>query len=291
MTSVGDSLRAAAAVLASAGIDNARTEARLILSVVAGTSPAEIFNTVDQDIDDGLRARFEDTVGRRAAGMPFAHIAGEREFWSLPFRVSPATLVPRPDTETLIALVLTLFKDRPAPVLLADLGTGSGCLALTLLHEFSDAHGVAVDISADALCIARLNAIALGLGDRCRFVEGGWREIGSGPFDLIISNPPYIPCADIDALATEVREHEPRGALDGGADGLDAYREILPLMAERMTPAGLAVVEIGTGQAADVGALATVAGLQIIEMRRDLAGHERALAFCKKGIGKPGTRG
>ena len=287
MTSVGDSLSAAAAALASAGVENARTEARLILAAVAESAPAEIFNAVDQDIDDGLRHRFEDAVDRRAAGTPFAHIAGEREFWSLPFRVSPATLVPRPDTETLIALALALFKDRTAPGLLADLGTGSGCLALTLLHEFSDAHGVAVDISADALCIARENAIALGLDGRCRFVEGGWREIGAGPFDLMVSNPPYIPRADIDALAAEVRDHEPRSALDGGTDGLDAYREILPLMAERLAATGIAIVEIGVGQAADIGDLAAAGGLRLIEMGRDLAGHERALAFCKKGIGKP----
>jgi release factor glutamine methyltransferase len=214
---------------------------------------------------------------------PMAYILGEREFWGLSFKVTPAVLVPRPDSETVIEVVLDLLADRHRPWRILDLGTGSGCLLLTLLREFPAASGVGMDTSADALAVAQANAEALGVASRATLSTGDWRETGwteqlGGPFDLVVSNPPYIPSADIDDLMPEVARFEPRQALDGGPDGLVAYRAIAAGASKLITRGGWLVVEVGEGQSLDISALFAAAGLVPRPPWKDLGGVQRVVA-------------
>jgi len=291
MTSIDTALRDAAAMLSAAGIENPRLEARLLAAHVLDFSPAQVFARADQDMENACRAAFDAVVARRCAGEPIAHITGSREFWSLDFQVSAATLVPRPDTETVVELAMDLHRMRTHPSTILDLGTGSGCILLALLTCFPEAMGTGVDVSAEACAVARENACKLGLENRTDIVNASWADSIASGFDLIVSNPPYIPSADIAGLAHDVRDHEPLAALDGGADGLDAYRALLPLCAVSLSYTGVLVVEIGIGQEADVTQLAIAAGLSPGPSRRDLAGVERALSFYKKGVGITGGTG
>jgi release factor glutamine methyltransferase len=234
----------------------------------------------DRPIGEGATL-LEAALGRRAAGEPVARILGAWEFWGLPFALAPETLVPRPDTETVVEAALAALPDRRARLRLLDLGTGSGCLLVALLTELPDATGLGLDRSAGALATARKNAQANGVGERALFACGDWCASVRGPFDLVVSNPPYIPAATIAGLDREVAEHDPRAALDGGADGLDAYRRILrEIGAGGILAAGAPiVVEIGYDQADDVRTLGIDAGLTFKGLARDLAGHVRALTF------------
>ncbi len=221
-------------------------------------------------------------TGRRVRREPMAYILGEREFWGLPFRVSPAVLVPRPDSETVIEAVLGLMPDRSNAWRILDLGLGSGCLLLTLLREYPQASGVGLEASTEALGVAQQNAQALGVVERARLVGGDWRQRGwtealGGPFDLVVSNPPYIGSAAIDGLMPEVARFEPRLALDGGGDGLDAYRLIAAAGPQLVVPGGHLVVEVGQGQAAEVGALFAAVGLAPLAPWKDLGGVERVV--------------
>ncbi len=212
-----------------------------------------------------------------------AYILGEREFWGLPFKVSPAVLVPRPDSETVIEAVLGLMPQRDRAWRILDLGTGSGCLLLTLLREYPQARGVGLDASPEALSMARENADTLGVSARVRLAAGDWRRAGwagelGGPFDLVVSNPPYIDSGAIDGLMPEVARHEPRLALDGGSDGLDAYRLIAAAAPALVAGGGHIVVEVGEGQAADVAGLFALAGLRPLAPWKDLGGIERVVA-------------
>ena len=212
-----------------------------------------------------------------------AYILGEREFWGLSFKVTPAVLVPRPDSETVIEAVLDLLADRHRPWRILDLGTGSGCLLLTLLREFPAASGVGMDTSADALAVAQTNAEALGVASRATLATGDWREKGwteqlGGPFDLVVSNPPYIPSADIDGLMPEVARFEPRQALDGGPDGLVAYRTIAAGASKLITRGGWLAVEAGEGQSIDISALFAAVGLVPRPPWKDLGGIQRVVA-------------
>jgi len=207
-----------------------------------------------------------------------AYILGEREFWSLPLFVGPGVLVPRPETETLVEAALEAFPDRRVPLGILDLGTGSGCLLLALLREYPNASGVGVDRSAEALAHATLNARRHGLADRAHLVHGDWGRGLAGPFELIVANPPYVASGELTELAPEVARYEPRAALDGGADGLDAYRAILPDLPRLLAPAGVACLEIGAGQATALAALAEVAGFRVA-VRPDLAGIPRCLVL------------
>jgi len=212
-----------------------------------------------------------------------AYILGEREFWGLPFEVSPAVLVPRPDSETVIEAVLGLMPDRDRAWRILDLGVGSGCLLLTLLREYPRAGGVGIDASTEALAVTQHNAEALGVAGRARLVAGDWRRAGwaeelDGPFDLVVSNPPYIGSAAIAGLMPEVARFEPRLALDGGPDGLDAYRLIAAAGPKLVAPGGHLVVEIGEGQAVDVKTLFTEAGLTPLASWKDLGGIERVVS-------------
>jgi release factor glutamine methyltransferase len=268
---VAEALRHGAARLRAAGIDNPRLEARLLLAHAMGCDTAELIRAPDAPAPayDGL-------LDRRVAHEPLAYIVGHRGFWSLDFAVSPATLIPRPDTETLIEAALAM--PPPGARRILDLGTGTGCILLTLLHEWPDAFGIGIDRAPAAAALARRNAVALGLADRAAFVCGDWAAPLVGRFDMVVSNPPYIRTAEIPGLMPDVARYEPRGALDGGADGYDAYRGITADLPRLLTPSGTAILELGAGQADGVAALAADAGL-ISETRRDLAGIARAIVL------------
>lgn len=277
-TSIASELDAAAAVLAAAGIDNPRLEARLLLRHVLGVRMESVLGYPEREVAAHQRALLRALVARRAARQPLAYVLGEREFWSLSFRLTPATLVPRPDSETMIEAALARIDDINRPLRILDLGTGSGCLLLALLSELPAAWGVGVELSADALDVARGNAHALGLAERACWVRGNWRDAIGGVFDLIVSNPPYIATADLARLAPEIALYEPRLALDGGPDGLDCYRAIIPTLGASGTPDSFILIEIGADQAQPVAALAAAGGLQDIEIHNDLSGNSRCLA-------------
>ena len=219
-----------------------------------------------------------------------ARLLGWREFWGLEFALSPDTLVPRPDTETLVEAVLAVRPDRAAPLLIADLGTGSGALLAALLSEYPRARGVGTDVSAAALAVAQANLARLSLAARARFVVSDWGGALGGGFDVVVVNPPYIPSADIAGLDPEVRDHEPRRALDGGPDGLCAYRRIVADLPRLLAPGGTAVLELGIAQHAAVGDLALAAGLSALEIVADLGGAPRALVAARPAAADPSAR-
>lgn len=260
--------------LKAAGIEAPRREARLILAAALGTNAAGLM--ARDEVDE---AAYEPLVARRAAREPLAYITGHREFWGLDFAVSSATLIPRPDTETLVEAVLDSGQ-KPRTIL--DLGTGTGCLLLAILHEMPHAFGIGTDINPTAATLARNNARSLGLASRAAFLAGNWADALAQKFDLVLSNPPYIEQAGLAALMPEVQTYEPATALDGGADGLTAYRAIISALPGILAENGLAVLELGAGQATSVVALAAAAGFSST-LRPDLAGIERALLlrFCK----------
>lgn len=228
------------------------------------------------------RTALDGLIARRCAREPVSRIVGRREFWSMDFVLSPATLDPRPDSETVVEAALASIGDRRAPLLLADLGTGTGCLLLALLSELPAARGVGVDRSALAADTARANATRLGLAERAGFVVGDWSAALAGGFDLVVSNPPYLATAEMADLAPEVGRFDPALALDGGGDGLAAYRAIAADLDRLLAPGGRVVLEVGQGQAPAVSALLDGAGLSGIAVRPDLAGIERAVCGQKK---------
>jgi len=223
-------------------------------------------------------ARLAPLLARRTAHEPLALILGRREFWSLEFAVSPATLIPRPESETLIEAAVAAFAAVMPPERVLDLGTGTGCLLLAALSEFPTATGIGVDRSAEAVALASRNAATLRMAARAVFVVGDWVDALDARFDLVLCNPPYIRTGDLDFLMPEVAHHEPRAALDGGEDGLAAYRRLLPALPDLLAPAGTAVVELGADQAEPVVELARQARLTGAT-RADLAGIPRALVL------------
>ncbi|NEW87374.1 peptide chain release factor N(5)-glutamine methyltransferase [Rhodopseudomonas sp. WA056] len=262
-----------------AALEFAALDARLLVGEVTGLDLTGLLVQAERPLTKDESERLRTFAARRLAGEPVARILGVREFWGLPFELSADTLVPRPDTETVVDAALAVLgeRDAPAPRIL-DIGTGSGAILLALLSELPGAGGVATDISLGALRTARRNAERLGLAGRARFVACDYASALRGPFDLIVSNPPYIPVNEIAELDREVREHDPRRALDGGADGLDAYRKIIPESAGLLQPDGALVVEIGQGQETDVSALMQAAGLTVSDpFRADLSGIFRAV--------------
>jgi release factor glutamine methyltransferase len=237
-----------------------------------------------ETVDPASCSRIEDWVGRRLAGEPVARIVGEKEFWSHAFALSPEVLVPRPETETLVEAALRSLPSRGASLRILDLGVGSGVLLAALLLELPSAHGVGVDRSPGALAVARENLKTLGLGARSGFVLGNWASALAGPFDLVVANPPYVASAEVESLPREVRDHDPIAALDGGSDGLAAYREIVSQLPGLLSASGLAVLELGAGQEAEVAALARSAQLLVNEPARcDLSGMPRALVIRADG--------
>jgi release factor glutamine methyltransferase len=261
-------------LLAEAGIENPRGEARLLLAHALGIGRDQTLTATPTPQET---ARFNALVARRRAHEPFAYIASRKEFWSLDFAVGPGVLVPRPDTETLIEEAIRLVPDRGAPLHIADLGTGSGAILIAVLKEFSHATGIGFESSPQAHGYASLNAARL-IGARAEIRLAEW-DNAQGPFDLVFSNPPYIPSADIESLAPDVSRYEPRQALDGGADGLDAYRGLAKLLPGLLKSGGLALLEIGLGQANIVEPL--FRDLEIVRIAPDLSGVPRCVILRK----------
>jgi release factor glutamine methyltransferase len=277
--------RTLAARLRTNAIASAELDARILVGAVLGLDLTGVIASASRLLTSDESIRLEDFTRRRLAGEPVARILRLKEFWGLPLQLSAATLVPRPDTETVVELALEMLRaSAPVgrPLRIADLGTGSGAILLALLSELPDAFGYGTDISVEALRTAECNAVHLGLASRAAFVACDYAAALSDTFDLIVSNPPYIRSADIADLATEVRDHDPLGALDGGADGLDAYRALIPQAARLLASAGVLAVEVGEGQSADVERLMTSAGLTLEgPPKADLAGIRRAVAGRK----------
>jgi release factor glutamine methyltransferase len=278
--------RALTTRLRVSSIDSAELDARILIGAVLDLDLTGMIAAAERRVTAAEAARLEDAAQRRFAGEPVARIVGTREFWGLPLHLSAATLVPRPDTETVVELALEMLQARADRRLrVADIGTGSGAILLALLSEWPDADGVGTDISVAALQTASRNAADLGLAGRASFVACDYAAALSGAFDLIVSNPPYIRSADIAGLSIEVRDYDPRLALDGGADGLDAYRALIPQAARLLAPGGALVVEAGHGQSGDIQGLIDVAGLTCKRPpKADLAGIQRAVAGRKKPL-------
>lgn len=265
--------------LARAGVPDARREARLLLETACGISPLRQMSAGDEEV--GQPDVFTALVLRRAAGEPFAHLSGQQGFWTLTLNVSPATLIPRGDSETLIEALLHHRPGRRAVKSVLDMGTGTGCLLLAALSEYPEAFGVGVERVPEAASLAQNNAVRNGLDDRCAILCGRWDETLEGQFDVVLSNPPYIPTGDIPGLMRDVAEYEPSGALDGGADGLDDYRYLVPALTRLLAPGGIGIFEIGLGQAEAVSDMGRQAGLQVPEVRCDLGGIPRAVVFTR----------
>jgi release factor glutamine methyltransferase len=260
-----------AAVLREAGIEEPRTEARLILAHATGLDRTRQLSDAGRLVEPGPALAL---ASRRAAREPMAYLLGRREFWGLDFAVGPGVLVPRPETETVIESVLAELPDREAPLCILDLGTGSGCLLLTLLTLYPAAAGVGVDRSGEALAWALRNRRALGLDGRSLLVQGDWLAAVRGPCDLVVANPPYI--APTEPRDPETR-HEPETALLAGPDGLAAYRAIAAPVLAALRPNGLLVLEIGAGQASAVSGILGSVGFVGVTCRHDLAGRPRAV--------------
>ena len=271
--------------LARAGIDTARMDARLLLAEATGLTAESIFAHPGRPLVEAQAGRFEGLVERRRGRQPMAQILGRREFWSLAFKVTEHTLTPRPDSEILVEAAAGWLDGREggrnAPVRVLDLGTGTGCLLLALLSEFPGATGVGLDVSPRALEVARENARDLGMEKRTRMIQGDWRDGLSGSYEVVFLNPPYIPDRDLEGLEPEVSAFEPRLALAGGPDGLESYRIAISSLAQVLPPGGLAVIEIGLGQAPAVAEISQGNNLQVIEIKKDLANIPRCvLAVC-----------
>ncbi|HEX5867097.1 MAG TPA: peptide chain release factor N(5)-glutamine methyltransferase [Beijerinckiaceae bacterium] len=269
---------------AKAGLDTPDLDARLLLADALQVDAVEIAVRPHRPLGPEAAARLAGFARRRLAREPIGRILGRREFWSLPFALSPETLEPRPETETVVETALSLLPDRQAGLRILDLGTGSGCLLVALLHELPHATGLGIDRSPGALAIARANAMRNGVGGRAAFVASDWAAALNARFDLIVSNPPYIPAPDVAGLAPEVREHDPRAALDGGDDGLAAYRTIFSEAAAVLALPGTLVVEIGSGQEQPVRELAEARDLRVVALARDLGGRPRALALTRANL-------
>ena len=268
-------LAAAAAELKSAGVDNPRRDARILLAAALGL--ASNANLPDRALTAAEARRFKAWVARRARREPVSRILGRREFWTLTLKLNRDTLDPRPDSETLVEAALARIPDRARALRILDLGTGTGCLLLALLSELPHATGLGVDRAPGAVKAARANAKEAGLAARARFAQGDWTKGLDGKFDVVVSNPPYIPARAIPGLMPEVARFDPRAALDGGCDGLAAYRAIIADLARVLAPYALVAFEIGEGQAGALAKLLKAGGLQVLETRRDLAGSERCI--------------
>jgi release factor glutamine methyltransferase len=278
---VGALLCEAGERLRAAGVEEPRVEARLLLGHVLGRKPLALPLEAHRPVGAEEAARFRALVSRRVGRAPAAYLTGTRGFWTLDLLVTPDVLIPRPDTETVVAAAIDHAGDRAAVRRVLDLGTGSGAILLALLAECPNAWGVGLDRSPAALAVARGNAAAAGLSSRAAFVCGDWAEAVTGPFDIVASNPPYVATATIATLDPEVAAHEPRAALDGGADGLRCYRAIIPALGRLLAPSGIAVLELGAGQAESVAAIAATEGLRRLEIRQDLGGVPRAFALAR----------
>ena len=270
--------------LEAAGIAGPVIDARLLVEAAADTTRVEIVTDPYRVLTPEQEARLEDYLSRRAKREPVSHILGRKGFWKIMLQVTPDVLTPRPDTETVVEWVLRDFPET-APWHVLDLGVGSGAILLSILAERPAAKGLGVDVSEEALAVARENAANLGLAGRTALLRGDWTwGLGEATFDLVVSNPPYIASHVIEELEPEVRDHEPRLALEGGADGLDAYRTLAPEILRVLKPGGRFAVEIGFDQKDAVEALFREAGAADVVTVRDLGDRDRVVAGAKKPL-------
>lgn len=273
--------------LKAAGVESPAIDARLLLEAAAGVSRLEIITDPYRVLTHDQAARLDSYVERRAARVPVSRILGRKGFWKIMLDVNPHVLTPRPDTEVIVDSVLAAYQPE-ASFSLLDLGVGSGAILLAILAERPHARGLGVDISEEALAVARENAANLGLAHQTALLRGDWTEgLGDAAFDVVVANPPYIPTSDIDTLDPEVRDHDPLLALDGGHDGLEAYRRLAPEILRVLKPDGVFVVEIGWNQSERVEALFKEAGAHDVRTRKDLANRDRVVGGAKKPLGNP----
>ena len=276
-----EALGAAASALRAAGIDAPRRDARVLMQHALGLAPEALLADDRVPLGKGEARRLAALVRRRAAREPIAYLTGTREFWSLDFAVDRSSLVPRPESETLVEAVLAQARCLPARPRVLDLGTGTGCLLVALLSEIPDAVGIGIDVSAAAVSLAQANARSHGLGRRASFAVADWGAPLAARFDIVVSNPPYVAARELASLAPEIALHEPRTALAGGDDGYENYRRLAPQVARLLAPKGLAAIELGAGMADEVGSLFTAVGLVEIGRRCDLSGIERCAMFAR----------
>ncbi|PLR24950.1 peptide chain release factor N(5)-glutamine methyltransferase [Caulobacter zeae] len=273
--------------LKEAGIDQPAIDARLMLEVAAGVSRTDIITDPYRELSAEQLATLDEYLERRARREPVSHIIGRKGFWKILLSVTKDVLTPRPETEVIVDEVLKAFPETMAFNML-DLGVGSGSMLLAILADRPGAKGLGIDISEEALAVARENAANLDLDGRVALMRGDWTTgLGDASFDVVVSNPPYIPTADIETLEPEVRDHEPRLALDGGADGLTAYRALAPEILRVLKPGGLFCVEIGFDQSADVEILFKAAGAQNVRTVKDLSTHDRVVTGFKNPLETP----
>ncbi len=285
MSTLVSAWKEARARLQAAGVDGPVIDARLLVEAAAGVGRVDIITDPHRELTDAQVTALDDYVTRRERREPISHILGVRGFWKIMLRVTPDVLTPRPDTESLLDVILPAIPmDRPTTVL--DLGVGSGAILLAILAERPAARGLGIDVSSEALAVARENAANLGLAGRVALLRGDWAAgLAGESFDIVVANPPYVATSDIEGLAPEVRDHEPRLALDGGADGLDAYRTIAPQILAVLRPGGMFAVEIGLGQSEAVETLFRRAGAIDVVTHDDLTARPRVVRG-KKALGE-----
>ena len=273
-------ISAGQATLEAAEIEGARRDSRLLLAFAADLSIAELISREFEAPEASVAAVFEGYIRRRATGEPVSRIRGEREFYGRSFKVTPDVLDPRPDTECIVEKALELLPDTSVRVL--DIGVGSGCILLSILTELKLAAGLGIDKSQAALDVAQDNAVRLGVADQVFFQQSDWlNAVAKSPmFDLVVSNPPYIPSSDIEKLDLDVRDNDPRLALDGGEDGLDAYRNLIPAAELRLKSGGVLLFEVGDGQADSVAEMMSQAAYTNVAVCKDLSGKNRGVYGC-----------
>ncbi len=282
MNTLGQLLAHVRLELRQAEIDSAELDARLLVQHYTGATLTDFVTRSDAALEQAAVENVLAALQRGLTGEPVHRIIGEREFYGLNFKLNADTLEPRPDTEALIGLVLPFLQQKVAEksfVDLIDMGTGTGAIAVTLLHEVQQARGVAVDIAAGALQAARINAKGAGVSSRLAVLQSDWFEAVRGKYDLIVSNPPYIPAKIVLELDKGVKDFDPRRALDGGEDGLNFYRSLAARSADYLHDQGMIAIEIGAGQAPDIEAIFAEHGLRLTGEAEDLGGHKRALSF------------
>lgn len=285
MTTLVKAWKTAGERLKAARIDQPAIDARLMLEAAAGVSRTDILTDPYRELTDEQVRLLDDYLARRERREPVSHILGRKGFWKIMLNVSRDVLTPRPDTETVVEVALAAFPETHKAISVLDLGVGSGAILLAILAERPAAKGLGVDISDEALAVARENAANLDLNTRCALLRGDWTAgLADANFDLVVANPPYIPSADIETLEPEVRDHEPRLALDGGADGLDAYRLLAPEILRVLKPGGVFAVEIGFDQARAVEALFRDAGGLNVQTVKDLGDRDRVVTGLKNPL-------
>ena len=273
-------LRDAVDSLTAVGIAGAARDARILASEATGLSREEMLRVPETRLSQEVLRHFESLVAKRRLGEPVSRIVGRREFWGLEFMITPATLDPRPDSETLVEAILNRKETLARMPRILDVGTGSGCLLLALLHGLPAAVGIGIDISPAACMVAAANARRLGLAGRAAFVSGNWIEPLAGRFDIVVSNPPYIPSPEISALAPEVRAHDPAVSLDGGRDGLEGFRKLADSLGPLLQPDGLVAVEIGHSQQQAVDDIFADNGFGARDLYHDLSGRPRVRLYA-----------